>query len=161
MWPRLHELLSSRSKIRSEVFLTPAVRLFSTVFLPRRKMLISAMFPRYKGLELFWRLQVRWWLSKWISKTQSVRIFGGVGWAHGRSAKQQRAGTLCKPLPLLAHRIIVRIKKEMGKYNVLSMRFYAFIIVFEIILWVPICVVISFITGVLKTVISFPRGSID
>lgn len=64
-------------------------------------------------------------------------------------------------LPLLAHRIIVRIKKEMGKYNVLSMRFYAFIIVFEIILWVPICVVISFIIELLKTVISFPRGSID
>lgn len=35
------------------------------------------------------------------------------------------------------------------------------IIVFEIILWAPICTVISFIIEFLKQPISFPRGSAD
>lgn len=64
-----------------------------------------------------------------------------------------KAGTLCTFLPVLAHGIIVRIKKESGQRKhrsikcSLNTRFYDFIIGFEIILWIPICVVISFIIG--------------
>lgn len=117
-------------------------------------MLISAMFPRYKSIELFGGFQVNWWLSKLIRNKMKCKDFSKVRSCMSRTVKCRVAESWDSLYSfLLAHGITVQIEREKGqnitarsiKYSP-STRCYAFsYYCYWNYFLSPICTVIPFI----------------
>lgn len=116
------------------------------------------MFPAQTRTELFWRLQVNWWWSKLIRQKNEASGFWRSYWANRWNAKWQehRDARLAPRSPWTYCANPKRERAEVGRtLQVRGVMIFS-IIALEIILWVPICAMISFIIDFHNGPLAFP-----